>query len=129
VAQLQRRGIAPPRHAVARVRCSRTLPTRRRARGLARDVLADVHPTEDLAAHVTDAVKPGLQTLRDKLGRVDGPSAIARRSRKPSPRHAIKMPQLAHARCWCAVVHRTPSIDAVLELFSRETVAARLRSA
>ena len=41
--------------------------------------------------------------------------------------HGIKMPQLAHAvRVLVCGRAQTPSIDAVLELFSREVVIARL---
>ena len=42
--------------------------------------------------------------------------------------HGIKMPQLAHAvRVLVCGRAQTPSIDAVLELFPREVVIARLQ--
>ena len=45
-------------------------------------------------------------------------------------RHGLKMPQLAHAvRVLVCGRAQTPSLDAVLALFARETVLARLREA
>jgi glutamyl-tRNA synthetase len=90
----------------------------------------DVVPREeDLAAHVTDDVRPALRTLRERLaeGPWDKPS-IAGHIKHTLAEHGLKMPQLAHALrvLVCARV-QTPSIDAVLELFPRQTVLQRLR--
>jgi len=93
---------------------------------------ADVTPsTEDLTANVTDAVRPALLTLGDKLGTVDWTkAAISSAIKETLVAHQLKMPQLAHAvRVLVCGRAQTPSIDAVLELFSRQTVLARLRSA
>ncbi|MBC7955211.1 MAG: glutamate--tRNA ligase [Cytophagales bacterium] len=93
--------------------------------------VAQVSPSaEDLAAHVTDAVKPALQTLRDKLAAADwNKSALSAAVKETLAAHGLKMPQLAHAlRVLVCGRAQTPSIDAVLELFSRETVLLRLQS-
>jgi len=92
----------------------------------------DVQPTEeDLAAHVTDIVTPALITLRDKLSEAEWTkSAISAAIKETITAHGIKMPQLAHAvRVLVCGRAQTPSIDAVLELFSRELVLKRLQRA
>ena len=93
---------------------------------------ADVSPSaEDLAAHVTEAVKPALQTLRGKLVSIEwNQSAIAAAIKETLAAHGLKMPQLAHAvRVLVCGRAQTPSLDSVLELFTREKVAARLLEA
>jgi glutamyl-tRNA synthetase len=93
---------------------------------------ADVKPTaEDLAAHVTEQVKPALPTLRDKLAAAEwSKAAIASAIKETLAAHGLKMPQLAHAvRVLVCGRPQTPSIDAVLELFPKETVLLRLQSA
>ena len=131
-AQLKRRGIAAAD--VARVvglfkdRCSTTVEL---ADWVAM-YYADVQPTaDDLAAHVTDLVKPALPTLRDKLSAVEwNKAAIAAAIKETLAAHGLKMPQLAHAiRVLVCGRPQTPSIDAVLELFSKETVLTRLQRA
>ena len=90
----------------------------------------DVHPrAEDLAAHVTDAVKPALVALRDRLSDVAWDKAsIAAAIKSTLAEHGLKMPQLAHAvRVLVCGRSQTPSLDAVLELFTREQVLWRLR--
>jgi glutamyl-tRNA synthetase len=92
---------------------------------------ADVEPKpEDLAAHVTDAVKPALQTLREKLAGIEWNKAAINAAIKESiAAHGLKMPQLAHAvRVLVCGRAQTPSIDAVLELFPQEVVSRRLQS-
>jgi len=89
----------------------------------------DAQPsTEDLAAHVTPLVLPALDTLRDKFAAIEwNKAAIAAAIKETLAAHALKMPQLAHAvRVLVCGRAQTPSIDAVLELFPRETVHARL---
>ncbi len=93
---------------------------------------ADVTPSaEDLAAHVTEAVKPALQTLRGKLVSIEwNQSAIAAAIKETLAAHGLKMPQLAHAvRVLVCGRAQTPSLDSVLELFTREKVAVRLLEA
>ena len=84
---------------------------------------------EDLAQHVTDAVKPALRTLRDRLAEVAWDKAtIAAAMKETLAAHALKMPQLAPAvRVLVCGRVQTPSIDAVLALFSRENVLTRLQ--
>ena len=90
---------------------------------------ADVHPrAEDLATYVTDAVKPALPALRARLGSVAWDKAsIAAAIKATLGEHGLKMPQLAHAvRVLVCGRSQTPSLDAVLELFTREQVLRRL---
>ena len=92
----------------------------------------DVNPTsDDLAAHVTDVVRPALQTLHDKLAAAAwNKAAIAAAIKETLVIHGIKMPQLAHAvRVIVCGRAQTPSLDSVLELFSREIVLHRLQEA
>ena len=91
----------------------------------------DVQPGEqDLATHVTEAVKPALVGLRGRLADVAwDKAAIAAAIKATLAEHGLKMPQLAHAvRVLVCGRSQTPSLDAVLELFTREQVLWRLRS-
>ncbi|MBX3643158.1 MAG: glutamate--tRNA ligase [Rubrivivax sp.] len=91
----------------------------------------DVAPrAEDLATHVTDAVKPALVALRGRLSDVAWDKAsIAAAIKSTLAEHGLKMPQLAHAvRVLVCGRSQTPSLDAVLELFDRDQVLHRLRS-
>jgi glutamyl-tRNA synthetase len=93
---------------------------------------ADVSPSaEDLASHVTDAIKPAINSLRDRLVHVDWNRAAINQSIKDTiAQHGLKMPQLAvPVRVLVCGRAQTPSIDAVLEQFSRETVLSRLQAA
>ena len=87
---------------------------------------------EDLAQHVPPAVHPALAALRERLAEVaegawDKP-AIAAAFKQVLAAHGLKMPQLAPAvRVLVCGRAQTPSIDAVLALFARDTVLARLR--
>jgi len=90
---------------------------------------APVSPSaEDLAAHVTEAVRPAIAMLRDKFAAIEwGKAAIAVAIKETLAAHGLKMPQLAHAvRVLVCGRAQTPSLDAVLELFAREVVIARL---
>ncbi|MBN8491088.1 MAG: glutamate--tRNA ligase [Burkholderiales bacterium] len=92
----------------------------------------DVQPGEDdLRTHVTDAVRPALVALRDRLVEVAWDKAsIAAAIKATLAEHGLKMPQLAHAvRVLVCGRSQTPSLDAVLELFTREQVLWRLRTA
>ena len=84
----------------------------------------------DLAAHVTEAIRPALQALGLTLERAEwNKVAIAAAIKQTLTAHGLKMPQLAPAvRVLVAGRVQTPSLDAVLELFSKEVVLARLRA-
>jgi glutamyl-tRNA synthetase len=84
---------------------------------------------EDLAAHVTDAVRPALRSLRERLADAEWSKAgIAEAIKATLAEHKLKMPQLAQPlRVLVCGRAQTPSIDAVLALFQRETVLSRLR--
>ena len=91
---------------------------------------SDVAPSaDDLATHVTEAVKPALQSLRARLADTEWTkAAISAAIKEVITAHGIKMPTLAHAvRVLVCGRAQTPSIDAVLELFPREVVLTRLR--
>jgi len=92
---------------------------------------ADVTPSaQDLAAHLTPAVQPALRSLLEALGdcvwdKAGIPAAI----KQVLAQHALKMPQLAMpVRVVLLGTPQTPALDAVLALFDRSTVLARLRS-
>jgi glutamyl-tRNA synthetase len=86
---------------------------------------------EDLAAHVTDTVRPALATLGAKLESAEwSRAAIGQAIKETLAVHGLKMPVLAHAaRVLVCGRAQTPSLDAVLELFARETVLVRLQRA
>ncbi|MEY3673300.1 MAG: hypothetical protein RJB47_8 [Pseudomonadota bacterium] len=94
---------------------------------------ADVHPSaEDLAKHVTDAVRPALQLLADKLAALSDWSTanIGEAIKAVLAEQGLKMPQLAMpVRVLVMGTPQTPSVDAVLALCGRELVLARLRGA
>jgi len=133
-AQLARRGIVePPPESLARAcavfkdRCS----TGAELADWLAPIYADVTPSaEDVALHVTDAVRPSLATLREKLAAVPwDKAAIAAAIKDTLATHGLKMPQLAPAvRVLVCGRSQTPSLDAVLEAFDRATVLQRLRS-
>ena len=93
---------------------------------------ADVTPNPDeLAQHVTDAIKPALAMLAQKLSVCvwDKPS-IAAAIKEVLTACNLKMPQLAMpVRVLVMGTAHTPSLDAVLELFDRENVLFRLKAA
>ena len=86
---------------------------------------------EDLAQHVTDAVRPALAELRQRLSDVPWTAAdIAAALKATLAAHGLKMPQLAMpVRVLVMGVAQTPSVDAVLALHRREDVLARLAAA
>jgi glutamyl-tRNA synthetase len=93
---------------------------------------ADVQiKAEDLAQHVTDAIKPALQTLAEKLNAcVWDKTAIAAVIKDVLTMHSLKMPQLAMpARVLLMGTPQTPSLDAIIAIFSREEVLKRLQKA
>ena len=91
----------------------------------------DVIPNPlEVEQHVTDAVRPALGLLVEKLGTCDWDKAsIAAAIKQVLTACAIKMPQLAMpVRVLVMGTVQTPSLDAVLELSQREKVLSRLRS-
>ncbi len=92
----------------------------------------DVHASpDDLAVHVTDAVRPALAMLRGKLAFAEWSRAgIALAIKETLVANGLKMAAFAPAaRVLVCGRAQTPSLDAVLELFSRETVVLRLQRA
>jgi glutamyl-tRNA synthetase len=83
----------------------------------------------DLAQHVTDAVRPALSTLADKLaGSVWDKASIQAAIKDTIGAHGLKMPQLAiPVRLLVCGRAQTPSVDAMLELFDQKVVVERLR--
>jgi glutamyl-tRNA synthetase len=134
-AQLMRRGIAvQPTEALGRMcalfkdRCATTVEL---ADWIAM-YFADVSPLDEaLVAHVTEAVRPAVRSLREKLVSVEWSKAsIGAAIKETLAAHGLKMPLLAHAvRVLVCGRVQTPSLDLVLELFARDTVLARLQRA
>ncbi|WDD93737.1 glutamate--tRNA ligase [Burkholderia sp. FERM BP-3421] len=85
---------------------------------------------EALAQHVTDAVRPALAELAGALKGVEWTKeAIAAALKATLAANGLKMPQLAMpVRLLVAGTTHTPSIDAVLMLFGRDAVVARLEN-
>ena len=84
---------------------------------------------DDLAQHVTDAVRPVLRSLADSLRACEWNKAeIAAAMKQVLQTHGLKMPQLAMpARVLLLGTPQTPSLDAVIALFTREEVLLRLQ--
>jgi len=132
-AQLQKRGIVadgrlPAICALFKDRCDTTVALANWAAAF----YADINVSDaDRAQHITDAVKPAIATLVEKLMTVtwDRPS-IAVIIKEVLATHALKMPVLAMpVRVLVMGTSQTPSLDAVLEIFSREKVIERLKKA
>ncbi|MBI5927331.1 MAG: glutamate--tRNA ligase [Aquabacterium sp.] len=87
-------------------------------------------PAEELAAQVTDAVKPAIAALATRLETAAWDKAAINQAIKDTiGEFGIKMPQLAiPVRLLVCGRAQTPSVDAVLALFERETVIHRLRA-
>ncbi len=130
--QLQRRGITADERLPAicglfKDRCDTTVALA----DWAEAYYADVQPSaEDLAKHVTDAVKPAIAALRERLAATDWTTpAIAAAIKDTLADHGLKMPQLAMpVRVLVMGTPQTPSVDAMLALHRREKVLARLQS-
>jgi len=135
-AQLARRGLqAPPADRLAAMcalfkdRCNTTVDLA--------DWLqmygAPVTPSaDDLATHLTDAVRPAIASLRSRLAALpDGnwdKAGIAQALKDTLAEHKLKMPQLAMpVRALLCGRTQTPSVDAVVALFDRATVLERLQ--
>jgi len=85
--------------------------------------------SEDLSTHVTQALRPALADLRDRFAAIAwDKAAIAAAIKETLVAHQLKMPQVAPAlRVLVCGRAQTPSIDAVLALFTREVVLSRMR--
>ena len=84
---------------------------------------------EDMQTHVTDAVRPALSLLADALTTCEwSKTGIAAAIKQVLSQSGLKMPQLAMpVRVLVMGTPQTPSLDAILELMSREGVVVRLR--
>ena len=83
----------------------------------------------DMAAHVTEAVRPALGALGAALSVCEWQKVgIAAAIKQVLAETGLKMPQLAMpVRVLVVGTPQTPSLDAVLELMAREEVLARLK--
>jgi glutamyl-tRNA synthetase len=132
-AQLKKRGIdaddrLPAICALFKDRCETTVALADWAAAF----YADITPNADeRALHVTDAVRPVLATLADKLSASAwNKPAISAAIKETLAAHGLKMPQLAMpVRVLVMGTAQTPSLDAVLELQDRQVVLARLQKA
>jgi glutamyl-tRNA synthetase len=80
---------------------------------------------------VTDAVRPALTKLADALAVCEwNKPAISAAIKQVLAETGLKMPQLAMpVRVLVMGMPQTPSLDAILELMTREDVLARLKAA
>jgi glutamyl-tRNA synthetase len=78
--------------------------------------------------HFTDAVKPALVDYAQRINSVEwNKTALSTMLKEVLAAHGLKMPQLAMPlRLMLTGQLQTPSIDAVVELFGRDVVSARL---
>lgn len=131
-AQLQKRGLAVPARleamcALFKDRCSTTVAL---ADWISLYVTEVAPSDEDRATHLTEAVRPALQALADKLESVTwDKAAISAAIKETIQAFGLKMPQLAiPVRVAVSGRTQTPSVDALLELFDKEILVKRLRS-
>jgi len=133
-AQLKKRGIEADDRLVAicalfKDRCETTVALADWAAAF----YADVHASEaDRAQHITDAVKPAVATLADKLSTLPtwDKATIAAAIKETLAAHSLKMPALAMpVRVLVMGTPQTPSLDAVLAIFSKEKIIERLKLA
>ncbi|TXF99929.1 glutamate--tRNA ligase [Massilia arenae] len=84
---------------------------------------------ELLALHLTDAVRAALTTFAERSATVEwNKAALAAMLKEVLAAHSLKMPQLAMPlRLLLTGQLQTPAIDAVLELFGRDVVLARVQ--
>jgi glutamyl-tRNA synthetase len=131
-AQLSKRGVSsderlPAICALFKDRCDTTVALADWAAAF----YADVRPSEaDRAQHVTEAVRPAIAALADKLATVAWDRAsITAAIKQVLAAQGLKMPALAMpVRVLVMGTAQTPSLDAVLALFSREEILKRLQA-
>lgn len=93
---------------------------------------SDITPdAAELAQHVTEAVRPAVAMLADRLSVCDWDKvSIALVIKEVLAANGMKMPQLAMpVRVLVMGTAQTPSLDSVLEMCGREKVIARLAKA
>nr|WP_315465669.1 glutamate--tRNA ligase [uncultured Rhodoferax sp.] len=114
--------------ALLKDRCDTTVALAQWAAKFYADVRVDA---AELAQHVTEAVKPAIATLAEKLAAcVWDKASIAAVIKEVLAAHSLKMPQLAMpVRVLVMGTAQTPSLDAVLELSGRTKVLDRLAKA
>jgi len=99
--------------------------------GWARAFYAEVQPdAAELAQHVTDAVRPAVQSLARQLEASDWDKvSISAVIKSVLAEHGLKMPQLAMpVRVLVMGTAQTPSLDAVLALHDKKVVITRLQN-
>lgn len=114
--------------ALLKDRCDTTVALAQWAAKFYADVQVDA---AELAQHVTDAIKPAIAALADKLAVCAWDKAsIASVIKEVLATHGLKMPHLAMpVRVLVMGTAQTPSLDAVLELSGRTKVLDRLAKA
>lgn len=132
-AQLQKRGIEadarlPAICGLFKDRCDTTVVLADWAAKFYQPVQPDA---QELASHVTEAVRPAIGMLAKMLETCDWDKAVIAEAIKETLRATgLKMPQLAMpVRVLVMGTAQTPSLDAVLALVSRKEVLGRLLSA
>ncbi|MDM0008111.1 glutamate--tRNA ligase [Variovorax sp. J22G73] len=132
-AQLQKRGIVsderlPAICALFKDRCDTTVALANWAAAFYADITVT---EEDRAQHITEAVKPAIATLAEKLITATWDKAsISVMIKEVLAAHSMKMPALAMpVRVLVMGTSQTPSLDSVLEIFSKEKVIERLKKA
>src|SRR5450830_624926 len=82
-----------------------------------------------LGQHINEAIKPALLQFAERIETVEWHKpALAAMVKEVLAAHNVKMPQLAMPlRLMLVGQLQTPAIDAVLELFERDAVLARIR--
>ncbi len=89
----------------------------------------DLHPAQELLdTHLTPDVLPALKELATGFAQVEWQApAIAALIKQVLANHGLKMPKLAMpVRVMLVGQTHTPSVDAVISLFAREVVLARM---
>jgi glutamyl-tRNA synthetase len=117
----------PAMCALFKDRCSTTVELADWLRMYAQDVAPDA---DELSKHMNDASRAAIASLRDALTDVAWETAaIAQAFKQALSAHGLKMPQLAiPVRLLVCGRAQTPSVDATLCLFDRETVLKRLQA-
>lgn len=131
--QLQQRGLTPDERLPAicglyKDRCDTTVALAQHAAAFYSDVPASA---EDLATHVTDAIRPALHELAAKLAALPvwDKASIAAALKETLAAHGLKMPQLAMpVRVLVMGTPQTPSLDAVLALQPKEKILQCLQN-
>ena len=140
-ANLASRGVALPATTHVRLaamcalfkdRCSTTVEL---ADWLSMYFLPVAPAADELQIHVTDAVRPALLALRDRLAALEtsawctaDKAAVSQAIKDTLTEHKLKMPLLAHPlRLLLCGRLQTPSVDAVVALFDAQTALSRLR--